>query len=43
MSIVDEPDSITVRLDSKPGQTFDESEIDACLQHTVRKAEREGE
>lgn len=37
--MVEEPDSITVRLDSKPGRTFDRSDIDACLQHTVRKAQ----
>lgn len=28
-------DAITVRLVAKSGQRFDESEIDACLQHTV--------
>ena len=27
-------DGITLRLVPKPGQRFDESEIDACLQHT---------
>lgn len=30
-------DAITVRLVAKPGERFDESEIDACLQHTVAK------
>ena len=32
-------DAITLRLVPKPGQRFDESEIDACLQHTVAKTE----
>lgn len=32
--------AITVRLVPKPGQRFDESEIDACLQHTVAKTGR---
>lgn len=32
-------DAISVRLVPKPGQRFDESEIDACLQHTVAKSQ----
>lgn len=32
-------DDITMRLVPKPGQRFDESEIDTCLQHTVAKTE----
>ena len=33
----EEDDAITLRLVPKPGERFDESEIDACLQHTVAK------
>jgi hypothetical protein len=32
-------DAITLRLVPKPGQRFDESEIDTCLQHTVAKTQ----
>lgn len=32
-------DAITVRLVAKSGERFDESEIDACLQHTVAKTQ----
>jgi hypothetical protein len=32
-------DAITLRLVPKSGQRFDESEIDACLQHTVAKTQ----
>ena len=35
----EEGDTITLRLVPKPGQRFDESEIDACLQHTVAKTQ----
>jgi hypothetical protein len=35
----EEGDAITVRLVPKPGQRFDESEIYACLQHTIAKTE----
>lgn len=37
----DGADDITMRLVPKPGQWFDESEIDACLQHTLAKTERD--
>jgi hypothetical protein len=30
---------IAIRLDSKPGQRLDLSEIDACLHHTVGKVD----
>ncbi len=32
-------DRITMRLIPKPGERFDESEIDACLQHTMAKTQ----
>jgi hypothetical protein len=32
-------DAITVRLVAKSGERLDESEIDACLQHTVAKTQ----
>lgn len=32
-------DIITLRIVPKPGQSLDESEIDACLQHGVAKTE----
>lgn len=40
MWVRDRPDAITVRLDAKGGETLDESDIEACLRHTVGKAER---
>ncbi len=36
----DGADDITMRLVPKPGQRFDASEIDVCLQHTVVRTER---
>ena len=39
LTVEDQPNGITVRLDTKPGQTLDLSDIDACLRHTVDKAE----
>ena len=33
----DDDDRIAIRLDSKPGERLDPSEIDACLDHTVGK------
>lgn len=32
-------DDITLRLVPKPGQVFNESEIDSCLEHTVAKTQ----
>ena len=32
-------DSITMRLVAKSGERFDESESDACLQHTIAKTQ----
>ena len=32
-------EDITLRLVPKPGQRFDESEIESCLQHTVAKTQ----
>jgi hypothetical protein len=40
LSVDDQPDAVTVRLDTKPGQTLDLADIDACLRHTVDKAEQ---
>ena len=34
-----ESDTIAVRMMPKPGQRFNETEIDACLQHTVAKTQ----
>lgn len=40
LSVESEPDdAITLRLVAKSGERFDESEIDACLQHTVAKTQ----
>lgn len=40
LSVDDQPDAITVRLDTKPGHTLDLADIDACLRYTVDKAEQ---
>lgn len=38
----DEPDVITLRLDTKQGQLLNHSQIDACLRYMVEKADGQG-
>ena len=37
MDVQADENRIAIRLDSKPGQRLDSSEIDTCLDHTVGK------
>jgi hypothetical protein len=37
MDVNADEDRIAIRLESKPGERLDSSEIDACLDHTVGK------
>jgi hypothetical protein len=39
MDVDADEDRIAIRLESKPGERLDSSEINACLEHTVGKVE----
>jgi hypothetical protein len=39
MEVRTDADQITIQLESLPGERFDPSEFEACLDHTVGKVE----
>jgi hypothetical protein len=43
MDVHAEADRIAIRLGSKAGECLDSSEINACLDHTVRKVDDSGQ
>jgi hypothetical protein len=41
MQVTQQPDGVRVELKTKPGEHLKTSDLEACVQHTVRAAEKE--